>query len=77
MKVKAIAMGQYGNAIKECGDVFDIKPELFSSRWMVKIEEPKAGPVAPKDEDRRTQESPEVREAIGEQLKAEKLGGKS
>lgn len=66
MKVKAIRMGMYQNRIRERGDVFDIEDRLFSPRWMMKVGEPVV-------ESKERRQNLDDREAIEDQLKADKL----
>ena len=52
MKVRAIGPGQYDNDMKNRGDVFEIKDEVFTPVWMEKYVEPKADTVVePKAEE--------------------------
>ena len=70
MKVRAIAPGQYANQFMDRGRVFDITDEKhFSKRWMVLVYEPKP-------QERRMPENQDDRNAINEQLEAEKLEAK-
>lgn len=47
MEVRATQRGFYIN-LKEAGDTFDVSPDLFSARWMERVE-PKEVPQVPQE----------------------------
>lgn len=66
MKVKALRMGfMFSRRIKE-GEVFNIPEELFSSKWMIKIEEVPAAEqaVEEKPQRRRTRKPKESKDVL-------------
>ena len=50
MKVQATERGFFGGALKEPGDVFDVKKAEFSEEWMEKYSAPEPEPAEEPDE---------------------------
>lgn len=59
MQVKAKSPGYYGNHYKSIGDIFDIEDRLFSSKWMIKLQE------SPKEERRKPTVVQKIKTSLG------------